>query len=141
MIAIRPRDNGMVGTTLLYPYEVRKEQPLFDSIPDQKLDRDLIDMAHQLMKSKQAHFEPDKFEDRYENALRELIAKKQQGVTIRTAAPQAATGQVIDLMAALRASLKDKEAAPVERRRSEQRPSARTPAKASRSNARSRKAG
>jgi DNA end-binding protein Ku len=49
-------------------------------------------MAHQLMKSKQAHFEPDKFEDRYENAVRELIDKKQHGVTIPTAAPRAATG-------------------------------------------------
>jgi DNA end-binding protein Ku len=141
MIAIRPRDKGMVGTTLLYPYEVRKEQPLFDAIPDQKLDRDLIDMAHQLMKSKQAHFEPDKFEDRYEAALRELIAKKQKGVTIRAAAPQAATGNVVDLMAALRASLKDKDVPSAKRRKPESLPSARAPAKAGRSNARTRKAG
>jgi hypothetical protein len=35
------------------------------------------------MKSKQGHFEPDKFEDRYENAIRDLITKKQKGVTIR----------------------------------------------------------
>jgi DNA end-binding protein Ku len=141
MIAIRPRGKGMTGTTLVYPYEVRKEHSLFDSIPDQKLDRDMIEMAEQLMKSKQGHFEPEKFEDRYENALRELIAKKQKGATIRAAAPQAATGNVIDLMAALRASLKDKDGGSTERRKPEARPSARTPGKSPRSTARARKAG
>jgi DNA end-binding protein Ku len=90
MIAVRPRGKGMIGRTLLYPYEVRKEHSLFDSIPDQKLDRDMIDMAQQLIRSKQGHFKPDQLEDRYENALRDLIAKKQKGVTIRAAAPQAA---------------------------------------------------
>jgi DNA end-binding protein Ku len=141
MIAIRPRGKGMIGTTLLYPYEVRKEQSLFDSIPDQKLDREMIGMAHQLMKSKQGHFEPDKFEDRYENAMRELIAKKQQGVTIRASAPAAAGANVVDLMSALRASLNNKDGTPIERRKGDQRRTARAPAKPSRSNARTRKAG
>jgi DNA end-binding protein Ku len=141
MIAIRPRGKGMVGTTLLYPYEVRKEQSLFDTIPDQKLDREMIGMAHQLMKSKQGHFEPDKFEDRYENALRDLIAKKQKGVTIRSAAPAAAASNVVDLMSALRASLNNnKEGASTDRRKTDQRASARTPAKPSHSSARTRKA-
>src|ERR1051325_3145919 len=140
MIAIRPRGKGMIGTTLLYPYEVRKEKDVFDSIPDLKLDRDLIDMAHQLMKSKQGHFQPDDFEDRYETALRELIAKKQKGVTIRAAAPEAATGKVIDLMSALRASLSDKAGA-TERRKSAGRSGARASAKAGRSTARASKPG
>jgi DNA end-binding protein Ku len=140
MIAIRPRGKGMVGTTLLYPYEVPKEKDIFDHIPDQKLDRELIDMAHQLMKSKQGHFEPQKFEDRYENAVRDLIAEKQKGTTIRSATPQAATGNVIDLMAALRASLKDKGTSS-ELRKPEAKASVRTPPKGGRSTARSRKTG
>src|SRR5258705_408184 len=82
----------MIGTTLLYPYEVRKEIDVFNSIPDVKIDRDMIDMAHQLMRSKQGHFQPEKFEDRYESALRELVAKKQKGVTLKASAPAKASG-------------------------------------------------
>jgi Ku protein len=52
MIALSPRGNGIVGRTLLYPYEVRKEREVFDRISDFKIDRELLDMVHQLMKSK-----------------------------------------------------------------------------------------
>ena len=108
MIALRPRGSkGMVGTTLLYPYELRKEAPLFDEIPSIKIDREMVGMAHQIMKSKQGHFEPDKFEDRYEEALRELVAEKQKGATIRTAAPPKAATNVVNLMDALRRSIAD----------------------------------
>jgi DNA end-binding protein Ku len=120
---------------------VRKDKEVFDRISDLKIDRELLDFAHHLMKSKQGHFEPEKFEDRYENALRELIAKKQKGVTVRGATPQAASGNVIDLMAALRASLQDKGGAPTERRKAEGKASARAPVKSGRSTARTRKAG
>jgi DNA end-binding protein Ku len=107
MIALRPRGKGMVGTTLLYPYEVKKEAPLFVEVPDIKIDREMLGMAHQLIKSKQGHFEPQKFEDRYEAALRDLIAKKQKGATIHTAAPAKAATNVVNLMDALRKSLAD----------------------------------
>src|SRR5215213_167516 len=126
MIAIQPRGKGMIGTTLLYPYEVRKEKEVFGSIPELKLDRQMIDMAHQLMKSKQGHFEPDKFEDRYEMALRELVAKKQKGATLRTSTPAQSTGNVINLMAALKASLSER-GTPTARR--ERPDAARAPAK------------
>ena len=107
MIALRPRGKGMVGTTLLYPYEIKKEAPLFVEIPDIKIDREMLGMAHQLIKSKQGHFEPQKFEDRYEAALRDLIAKKQKGATIHTAAPAKAATNVVNLMDALRKSLSE----------------------------------
>ena len=107
MIALRPRGKGMVGTTLLYPYEVKKEAPLFVEIPDIKIDREMLGMAHQLMKSKQGHFQPQKFEDRYETALRELVEKKLKGATIHTAAPAKAATNVVNLMDALRRSLSE----------------------------------
>jgi DNA end-binding protein Ku len=66
MVAIKPRDQGMVLTTLLYPYEVRKPQTFFSEISDQKIDKEMVDMAHQIIKSKTGHFELDAFEDRYE---------------------------------------------------------------------------
>jgi DNA end-binding protein Ku len=94
-------------------------------------------MAHQLIKSKEGHFQPDKFEDRYEEAVREILNKKQKGVTIRPAAAQAASGNVINLMDALKKSLR--EGASTARRAPETK---RAPAKkATRSSARARKAG
>jgi DNA end-binding protein Ku len=139
MIAIQPRGKGLIRTTLLYPYEVRREKDVFGAIPELKFDREMIDMAHQLMKSKQGHFQPEKFEDRYESALRDLVTKKQKGATLKASAPGKASSNVIDLMAALKASLSDRGASNPRR----ERPVAeRTPAKkAVRSNARTRKAG
>jgi DNA end-binding protein Ku len=132
MIAIQPRGKGLIGTTLLYPYEVRREKDVFGAIPELKLDRDMIDMAHQLMKSKQGHV-------RYESALRDLVTKKKQkGATLKASAPTKAASNVIDLMAALKASLSERGS--TARR---ERPDAdRTPAKkATPSTARARKAG
>jgi DNA end-binding protein Ku len=136
MIALRPRGKGMVGTTLFYPYEVKKEATLFAEIPDIKIDREMVSMAHQLMKSKQGHFEPQKFEDRYESALRELVAKKQKGVTVKSAVSARASGNVINLMDALKKSVH--ESASTERRKPRASVSAK---KAGRSAARARKAG
>jgi DNA end-binding protein Ku len=107
MVAIKPRGNGMVGVTLHYPYEVRKEKEVFDRIPTLKIDPEMIGMAHQLIKSKAGHFQPDKFEDRYEEAIREILNKKQKGVAIRPAASASASGNVIDLMSALKKSLNE----------------------------------
>jgi DNA end-binding protein Ku len=107
MVAIKPRGNGMIGMTLHYPYEVRKEKEIFSHIPHLKIDKEMVGMAHQLIKSKEGHFEPDKFEDRYEDAVREILNKKQKGVTTRPAAPVAASGNVVNLMDALKKSLRE----------------------------------
>jgi DNA end-binding protein Ku len=137
MVAIKPRGNGMIGMTLHYPYEVRKEKEIFSHIPHLKIDKEMVGMAHQLIKSKEGHFEPDKFEDRYEDAVREILNKKQKGVTTRPAAPVAASGNVVNLMDALKKSLR--EGASTARRTPETN---RAPAKkATRSSARARKAG
>jgi DNA end-binding protein Ku len=105
MIAVKPRGNGMVGMTLHYPYEVRREKEIFGQIPHLKIDKEMISMAHQLIKSKEGHFEPEKFEDRYEEAVRDILNKKQKGVTIRPAAPAATPSNVVNLMDALKKSL------------------------------------
>jgi DNA end-binding protein Ku len=137
MVAIKPRGNGMIGMTLHYPYEVRKEKEIFSHIPHLKIDKEMVGMAHQLIKSKEGHFEPDKFEDRYEDAVREILNKKQKGVTTRPAAPVAASGNVVNLMDALKKSLR--EGASTARRTPQTN---RAPAKkATRSSARARKAG
>jgi DNA end-binding protein Ku len=63
--------------TLRYPYEVRKQSDYFDDIPDEKIPKDMFELASHIVKSKAGHFHPEKFEDQYEDALKELLRKKQ----------------------------------------------------------------
>jgi DNA end-binding protein Ku len=73
IIALEPRDNGMMGTTLRYPYEVRHAKEYFDVIEDEKVPKDMLDLAVHIVESKKGKFEPEQFEDEYENALKELF--------------------------------------------------------------------
>ncbi len=104
VIALAPRGKGMVGTLLRYPYEVRDEAEFFDDIPDVKTGKDMLELAKHIVETKSGHFTPDKFEDHYENALKELIAKKQKGERIE-APKERAPAKVINLMDALRRSI------------------------------------
>jgi DNA end-binding protein Ku len=104
VMAIEPRDTGLVGTLLRYPYEVRQPAEFFEDIPATKVTKDMLDLAKHIVETKSGHFDPEKFEDQYENALKELLRKKQAGEKIAPAAqPQPA--KVINLMDALRKSL------------------------------------
>jgi hypothetical protein len=82
IIALEPRGKGLLGVTLRYPYEVRKEEDYFDDIPDEKIPKDMLDLASHIVKTKAGHFEPSKFEDQYEDTLKELLKKKQEGKPI-----------------------------------------------------------
>src|SRR5438445_5364249 len=79
VIALEPRDKGMLGITLRYPYEVRNEKDYFDDTPNEKIPKDMLELASHIVETKAGHFHPEKFEDRYEDALKELIRKKQHG--------------------------------------------------------------
>jgi DNA end-binding protein Ku len=107
IIALEPLDMGLMGTLLRYPYEVRDPQEYFDEIDDVKVTKDMLDLAKHIVNQKSGSFEPDKFEDRYENALVELLNQKRKGEPVRTAAKPRDTGNVINLMDALRKSLDD----------------------------------
>ena len=72
----------MLGVTLRYPYEIRKEANYFGDIPGKKIPKEMLDLAVHIVETKAGHFEPEKFEDHYENALKELIKKKQCGQKI-----------------------------------------------------------
>ena len=87
IIALEPLDNGLMGTLLRYPYEVRGEKEYFDDIQDVKITKDMLDLAKHIVEQKSGAFEPEKFEDRYESALIELINRKRNGV--KTAAKSA----------------------------------------------------
>jgi DNA end-binding protein Ku len=108
IIALEARDKGLMGMLLRYPYEVREASEYFDDIQDVKITKDMLDLARHIVEQKSGHFEPGKFEDHYEAALSELLAKKQNGLPI-TAAKKTAPDNVVNLMDALRASIGQKE--------------------------------
>jgi DNA end-binding protein Ku len=105
LIAIEPRDKGLVATILRSRDEVRAAKEYFSDIPDARPDPEMIAIAEKIIGQKEADFDPSEFTDRYEDALRELIERKQKGHKItRTEEPK--DTNVINLMDALKASLK-----------------------------------
>ncbi len=139
VIALEARGKGILGVTLRYPYEVRNEADYFDEIPSEKVTKDMLDLAAHIVKSKTGHFEPKKFEDHYEDALKELLRKKEHGEKIE-APREREPSKVINLMDALRRSAKGESAAGGRRPRA-QASARKGTKKASRSSARQRKAG
>jgi len=104
IIGLEPRGKGLLGITLRYPYEVRDEKDYFDDIPDEKTSKDMLELAHHIVQMKSGHFEPQKFEDEYENALKELLKKKQAGQPVEL--PESREpARVVNLMEALRQSV------------------------------------
>jgi len=104
VMMLEPRGKGLLGVTLRYPYEVRKEKDFFDDIPEEKIPKDMLNLAAHIVETKAGHFKPQSFEDHYEGALKDLIKRKQAGKTIEPAKEPRPTN-VINLMDALRKSL------------------------------------
>jgi DNA end-binding protein Ku len=100
-----------MGTLLRYPYEVRSEKDYFDDDQDVKLTKDMLDLAKHIVEQKTGSFDPEEFEDHYETALIDLINKKRNGIKIEKAAPKS-SGNVINLMDALKKSLSSERQAP-----------------------------
>lgn len=104
MVLLEPLGKGIMATVLRYPYEVRGEDAYFEDIPDLKLPGEMLDLAAHIIEQKSADFEPAAFEDRYENALVELLKSKEAGKPI--VAPEAPRPtNVVNLMDALRKSI------------------------------------
>src|SRR3954463_4068590 len=106
VIAIEPLGKGLLGTTLRYPYELRDESDYFDGIKSPKISKDMIELASHILDTKAAHFDPSKFKDEYENALKALVRRKASGKPIKIPEREKEPGNVINLMDALKASLK-----------------------------------
>jgi DNA end-binding protein Ku len=130
VIALEARGKGLLGITLRYPYEVRNEADYFDDIPDEKIPKDMLDLATHIVETKSGHFDPDKFEDHYEDALKDLLKKKQEGKPIERPERREPT-KVVNLMDALRRSVEASggEGAAAKARRSSAEPSKRKKAK------------
>jgi DNA end-binding protein Ku len=111
VIALEARDNGLVGLLLRYAYEVREASDYFDDIKEAKITKDMLDLAKHIVEQKSGRFEPTAFKDHYEAALLDLIEQKKAGHPIAKAKVKT-EGNVINLMDALRQSLKGGKSAP-----------------------------
>jgi DNA end-binding protein Ku len=120
IIALEARDKGMVGVTLRYPYEVRQAQDYFDVIEDEKVPKDMLDLAVHIVETKAGRFQPEKFEDEYESALKELLRKKQKGERIERPKEPSRTN-VVNLIDALRRSVAQEKRAPASAKKGRKR--------------------
>lgn len=100
---IRPASEGMIATTLQFDYEVRAADQAFEGIPDIRIPREMLDLARHIIETKRGQFDPSEFEDRYDDALTELVKAKIEGRKPKQL-PRRAASNVTDLMDALRRS-------------------------------------
>ena len=115
ILALEPRDKGILAYTIRTDAEVRKPDEIFAGISDKAADPAMIAIAEKIIEQQEGPFDPSQFVDRYEEALKALIEDKKKGhKPAKVAEPE--DTNVVDLMAALRASLgaKDKKAAPAQ---------------------------
>ena len=130
VVSLKPCGRGIVLETLRYADEVHRAQGYFRDIGDARPDEELLDLAETLISKKAAPFDPEKFHDRYIDALKDLIERKRKGHTIRTdddeKVPQKGMN-VVDLMAALKRSIEKPGAANDE----DEAPKKKAPAKSS----------
>jgi len=106
VVMLEAFEKGLLATALRYANEVREAGAYFEEIPELKLPKEMSELAAHIIQTKAGHFDPKKFEDHYENALVELLRKKQAGRAIEPVRDEAPPPRrVINLMDALRASI------------------------------------
>lgn len=102
-VLIRAHQKGMIATTLNFDYEVRSAKEAFKDIANRKIEAELLELAQHIINTKAGSFDPAQFEDRYEQALADLVKAKIEGrkvVPLRRPEPTKSN----DLLEALRQS-------------------------------------
>jgi DNA end-binding protein Ku len=140
--AVKPYGKGLLIETLRYDEEIRKADPYFAEISNEKADEDLLAVAEQLIKRKTKPFDPAAFKDHYHKALRELIDRRMKGKAPKVEAEdeRPSGGNVIDLMAALKQSLEGKSATGESSGSARRKPAAKSRAKKAKKAARKKAA-
>jgi DNA end-binding protein Ku len=105
IVMLEPRGKGLVARTLRYAYEVRSEDEVFDDIGDVKIEPEMLKLAAHIIDTKLSDFDPKQFEDRYQNALLEIIRAKAGHKPIKRAPEAPPPSNVVSLMDALRKSV------------------------------------
>jgi len=104
-VVIQPYGKGMLLTWLRPHADVQSEKEVFEGVPTGKLDKDLIDVASMLIDKKLTTFDPSHFEDKYEEALVELIEAKRKGKKPPVRKIEKPKENVVNLAEVLRKSL------------------------------------
>ena len=107
LVAVAPLQDGLVMEMLRYAEELRDPAAYFDEVPSAKPDKEMVDLAVQLIEKKSEIFRPEKFQDHYGTALKELVTEKLKGhkIVARESDTRPKGGNVVDLMEALRRSI------------------------------------
>ena len=122
LCSLKPYGCGLLLETLRYEDEIKETDPYFDKLGKAKANEEEVDLALELIKRKSAKFDPGKFQDHYRAALKELIDAKVEHREPREVVAEKPMGKVVNLMDALRQSLKEKDTA-------DKAPAAKAPAK------------
>jgi DNA end-binding protein Ku len=104
-VMLRAHDDGIIANTLNFDYEVRAAADVFDDLPDVSIEGEMLDLARHIIGTMQGEFDPADFDDRYDQALAELVKAKQEGREIKAPPPPQET-KVVSLLDALRESAK-----------------------------------
>lgn len=106
LCAVRPVENALVLTTMNFADEVVDATDI-DELPDRrtKVGEKELKIAQQLIDSLTTEFDPDKYHDEYREQVLDLIERKAEGEEIVVQAEPEKKAPVVDLMAALEASL------------------------------------
>jgi DNA end-binding protein Ku len=139
-VLLRPEDGGFSAHTLNFDYEVRDAEELFDDLPDIEIKGEMLKLAEHIIDTKRGSFDPAKFDDRYDQALAELVKAKLEGRKIELPKPQK-QGKVVDLMEALRQSAAASGKAPAKKAAGKRAAASRSTAKRKTEPAPRRKAG
>lgn len=102
-LMLRPHDDGIIANTLNFDYEIRAAEDVFDDLPDVRIEGEMLDLAKHIIGTMQGEFDPAGFDDRYDQALAELVKAKLEGREIKATAPPKET-KVVNLLDALRES-------------------------------------
>ena len=105
LLAIEPRDKGMIAYSLHTHDEVRPSSEVFEDIPAARSDKGMVDIAEKIIEQLHGAFEPEGFTDRYEDALRALIKDKEKGAGRKVSVEEPDDTNVVDLMEMLKRSL------------------------------------
>jgi Ku protein len=105
VMGIEPMGKILLGTILRYDFEVRDEKELARSVPSPRIPKEMIALASHILDTKAGHFDPSKFKDEFELALRKLVKRKVAGKTIEAPEREEKPSNVVDLMEALRRSV------------------------------------
>ena len=87
VIMLQPWGIRLTATTLRYPCEIRDAKEYFDDIPSVKVEPDMLKLAERILQSKSTDFDTSRFVDRYEEAVVEMLKKKQAGLPVSPSMP------------------------------------------------------